>query len=135
MADRDLQGLRAYAEELSNQFEKIRGGLTDMQRKLTAVTASAKSADGHVTATVGARGQLVKLQLDPRIYRTPDSAKLAETITETVHTAAEEAAGKVQAVVDKYAAGTDVTGYLRGDLASRLSRFDFVHDQLAGGSD
>src|SRR5947207_13846043 len=98
MAERDLQGLRAYAEELSGQFEKVRSGLGEMQRELKAVTGTAKSPDGYVTATVGPRGQLVKLQLDPRIYRKPDSAQLAQSITETVGKAAEDAARKVEAV-------------------------------------
>jgi DNA-binding protein YbaB len=133
MAERDLQGLRAYAEELSNQFEKIRDGLGDMQRELTAVTGTAKSPDGYVTATVGPRGQLLRLQLDPRIYRKPDSAQLAQSITETVGKAAEDAAHKVEAVTERYAPGLDVASFLRGEVASRLRRFDFVHDQIAGG--
>jgi len=135
MSERDLSGLRAYAEELSSQYKKLRGGLDEMQKEMSAVTGTAKSSDGYVTATVGPRGQVVKLQLDARIYRKPDSAKLAETITETIQRAASDAAGKVEAISTRHAPGADVASYLRGDVASRFSRFDFVRDELEGGAD
>jgi len=34
-----------------------------------------------------------------------------------------------------YAPGADVASYLRGDVASRFGRFDFIQDELAGGAD
>jgi len=135
MAQRDLDGLRAYAEELSSQFRKLRNGLTDLQKEMSEVTATAKSSDGYVTATVGPRGQLVKLHLDARIYRKPDSAQLAATITEAVQRATTEAAKKVDAVAARHTPGLDVGSYLHGDLVSRFDRFDFIHDQIAGGAD
>lgn len=135
MADRDLSGLRAYAEELTGQFQKIRSGLADLQKEMAAVVATATSPDGHVTATVGPRGQLVKLQLDARIYRKPDSVKLAQTITETIHKATAEAARLVDVIANKHAPGADVASYLRGDLAERFGRFDFIQDELAKEAD
>lgn len=135
MTDRDLSGLRAYAQELSQQFQQLRGGLQAMQQELATVTGTAKSPDGFVTATVGPRGQLVSLQLDGRIYRRPDSTRLAETITETVQRAAGDAATKVEAISARYAPGADIASYLRGELAERFARFDFVHDELAGGTE
>lgn len=134
MAERDLSGLRAYAEEISGQFQKIRSGLQDMQQALAAITATAKSPDGHVVATVGPRGQLIKLQLDARIYRKPDSTKLAELITETIRRATTEAAAKVDEIAAAHAPGVDVGSYLRGDVVSRFQRFDFIQDELAGGA-
>jgi DNA-binding protein YbaB len=135
VAERDLDGLRALAREMSGQFETLRRGMADLQRELRAVSVTAKSPDGYVTATVDARGQLRKLQLDPRIYRRPDSAQLAATITETVQQAVTEAAERVKAVSDRIAPGVDVASYLRGDVAQRFQRFDFVEDQVAGGND
>jgi len=133
--ERDLSGLRALAEELTGQLAKVRSGLSDMQNEITAVTATARSPDGYVTATIGPRGHLVRLQLDGRIYRNPDSTKLAATITETIQKATTEAAQKVQDVTAKYAPGMDVSGYLRGDVTSRLNRFDFIEDQITGTGD
>jgi len=133
--ERDLSGLRALAEELTGQLAKVRSGLSDMQKEITAVTATVRSPDGYVTATIGPRGHLVRLQLDGRIYRNPDSTKLAATITETIQKATTEAAQKVQDVTAKYAPGMDVSGYLRGDVTSRLNRFDFIEDQITGTGD
>lgn len=132
MVERDLQGLRAYTSELTAKFAKIRGNLSEMQQAMAEVTATAKSADGFVKATVGPRGQLVKLELDARIYRKPDAGKLASTITETVQKAATEAGEKVKAVTEKYAPGMDVSSYMRGDIVSRFNRFDFVNDEIEG---
>jgi DNA-binding protein YbaB len=133
-SDRDLGGLRAYAAELSQQYKQLRTGLQAMQAELAAVTGTAKSADGFVTATVGPRGQLIKLELDGRIYRRPDSAKLAETITDTIHRATTDAAAKVEAVSVRHAPDADVASYLRGQLADRFARFDFIQDELTGGA-
>jgi DNA-binding protein YbaB len=135
MTDRDLSGLRAYAQELSEQFQQLRGGLQAMQQELAAVTGTAKSPDGFVTATVGPRGQLINLQLDGRIYRRPDSTRLAEAITQTVQQATKDAATKVETISAGHAPGADVASYLRGDLAERFARFDFVQDELAGGTE
>lgn len=135
MPERDLSGLRALTEELTGQVAKLRSGMADMQKEVGAVTATAKSPDGHVTATVGPRGQLVKLQLDPRVYRTPDSAKLAATIVETVQKAAVEALRTVEAVVAKYAPGVDVRPFVRGDTVAQMNQFDFVQDQIVGAGD
>ncbi len=133
--ERDLAGLRAYASELQEQFRKIRGGIADMQKEMNAVTATAKSADGYVTATVGPRGQVLKLVLDPRVYRKPDATKLAETITDTLRKAAQAAAKQVEVVSGKYAPGQDVGAYLRGDVQSRFGKFDFVEDQVTEGNE
>ena len=135
MVERDLDGLRAVAREMSEQYDTLRRGMADLQRELRAVSVTVTSSDGHVTATVDARGQLRKLQLDPRIYRRPDSARLAATITETVQRAIAEAAEKVKAVCDRFAPGVDVGSYLRGDIAQRFQRFDFVEDRVVGGND
>jgi DNA-binding protein YbaB len=134
MSERDLSGLRAYAREMTARFDTLREGMGELQRDLQAVAVSAKSPDGYVTATVGARGQLLKLQLDPRIYRRPDSTALATTITETVQRAVADAAEQVRLIGEKHAPGADVGSYLRGDVAKRLERFDFVEDQIAGGT-
>jgi DNA-binding protein YbaB len=135
VAERDLSGLRALAEELSGQLAKVRSGMEDLQKELSAVTATVKSPDGYVTATVGPRGQLVRLQLDGRIYRNPDSAKLAATITETIQQATLKAGEKAQEVTAKYAPGVDVRGYLEGNLTHRLNRFDFITDQITEAGD
>lgn len=125
-----LPGLRAYAEQVSKTLERVRGGFDDMRKEMNAVKATTKSPDGYVTVTVGPRGQLVKLELDPRIYRKPDATKLAATITETIQKAAVEANKKIEEVTERYAPGMGVAEQTRGEFKPRTGRFDFITDQL-----
>ena len=127
--------LRAYAESLTSQFEDLRRGLGDFQRDLSAITATAKSPDGYVKATVGFRGQLVALELDPRIYRHPDSKLLAASITETVGRATADAAGKVDDLSSRFEGDLDIKSILDGALPDQLSRFDFVMDEVTRRSE
>ncbi|MFB4319044.1 YbaB/EbfC family nucleoid-associated protein [Actinomadura sp. 21ATH] len=71
-------------------------GLTDSgefhqaqrMRELLSEVASrrfmATSHDGLVTVSAVATGQVVGLQIDPRVYRNPNSRALAESILETI---------------------------------------------------
>lgn len=69
------------------RFERLAGEIRDIQRELEAVTETAFSPDGLISATVDARGDLLELALDPRVYRDPDSRRLAAAITETCRAA------------------------------------------------
>lgn len=132
----NLTGLRAYAEQLQQQLGKLRsGGLAEMRQEMNAVKGTAKSPDGFVTATVGPRGQLTELKLDPRIYRNPDSAKLAATITETIQKAAEQSGERVSEITERFAPGMDIGSATRGEFTSRSDRFDFIRDRMPGGAD
>ncbi|HEY1486200.1 MAG TPA: YbaB/EbfC family nucleoid-associated protein [Micromonosporaceae bacterium] len=61
----------------------------DVQRQLMRVTGTAWSDDRLIKAVVGPRGQLLELEIDPRVYRAPNSKALAATIVATVHAAVE----------------------------------------------
>jgi DNA-binding protein YbaB len=74
------------------------GNLGEMQQRALAVTGTAWSSDRLVKAVVGPRGQLVDLEIDPRVYRNPNSKALAALIVATVREAVEEAAGKVKEI-------------------------------------
>ncbi len=84
MTDHDLARVLATCEELADGMRDLRGRLAD-------VRATADSADGLVSATVGGRGELVDLTIDPRVYRDPDSTRLSESILDTVRCAVEQA--------------------------------------------
>lgn len=79
-----LDSIRADYE---GQYEKLRANLESLQQSLEGAVETAHSSDGLVAATIGARGELTELVLDPRIYRTTDATALATTITETIHAA------------------------------------------------
>lgn len=88
--DETLRSLGIIAE-----YEQLAEDVRALQRTIAETRETADSADGMVAATVGGNGELVELWLDPRIYRTPDSAALAATITDTIHQAARQAEERV----------------------------------------
>jgi DNA-binding protein YbaB len=73
----------------------------ETQRKVFEVTGTAWSDDRMVKAVVGPRGHLTDLDIDPRVYRTPNSRALAATILATVRDATEQAMAKTQAILDE----------------------------------
>lgn len=93
--DPQINALRELASNLRTQFEGMVERGPDLARQAREVTGSATSSDGLITATVDARGQLLQLDIDPRIYRRPDSRELADTIVDTVKTAADHAQEQV----------------------------------------
>lgn len=100
-----LAGLSGY-EELADRVLAARREADD-----THVTEY--SPDGLITVVVNGRGELVELELDPRIYRDQNADALAETILATVRDACAAADRKVARVVmglapDGYAAEDDV---------------------------
>ncbi|GAB3465116.1 YbaB/EbfC family nucleoid-associated protein [Actinophytocola sediminis] len=88
-------GIIADYEKLAEEVERLRRTIAETQE-------TADSADGLVSATVGGNGELIEVWLDPRIYRSPDSAALATTITETIRQAARQAEELVFAEAAKF---------------------------------
>lgn len=120
----DNAALRARADELLGELNRLRSGLSGLQARLRAVNASVTSDDGMVTATVGPRGQLVSLEIDPRIYRRPDSRLLAQTITQTVQAAAARAQEQVMAACRPYFPDAEVQAHLDFDFDGMMRRLD-----------
>jgi DNA-binding protein YbaB len=89
---------QAHIDEMLQQYRQMRDRLGDLQRDVAALTATARSPDGMVTATVGAQGRLVGLRLDPDALRRLDETTLAAQIVATSAVAADavrERAGEV----------------------------------------
>ncbi|WP_433215096.1 YbaB/EbfC family nucleoid-associated protein [Dactylosporangium sp. CS-047395] len=120
----DNRALRARADELLGELERMRGGMGALQQRLQAITATATSDDGLITAVVGPRGQLVRLDIDPRVYRRPDSRQLAQSITSTIQAAAAEAMAQVSAACRPFLAESDVQAHLAFDLQGMTHRLD-----------
>jgi DNA-binding protein YbaB len=68
-------------------YPALRRGLTRLCDRLPDVRHRERSADGRIEVTVGGRGELLTLYLDPLALRTPDATALARDITATVHRA------------------------------------------------
>jgi hypothetical protein len=67
--------------------------LETMRAEIGDIRATEHSPDGLVTAVVGGRGELLELELDPRILREQNASALAQSIMDTVRSAA-AAAGR-----------------------------------------
>ncbi len=122
-------GLAAYAEELQGRFEKLTTEGPKLQQQARAVQVTEKSPDGLISATVDARGGLIRLDLDPRIYRRPDSRELADTITETIKAAAETAQEKVLEIFEPLVPRDQMREQMDGDVEAMLER---LSDQMLG---
>lgn len=128
----DLPAMRARADELMMQFERMRSGLGDLQQKLKAVAATVTSDDGLVTATVGPRGQVVKVEFDPRIYRRPNSKELSATVTETIRKATAKAMAEVEELTRPFVPDAQFQAYMDHDLEGIFRQLD---SELPGGAD
>jgi len=81
MAASAVSGLPSDYEQ---RYAQLQEELLALQKSIQEIAETAYSADRTVAATVGARGELRELQLDPRIYRTTDAKALAATIKQTI---------------------------------------------------
>ena len=126
-ADRDVNhALMARFAEVQGQYERMRDGLADLQRQLARMQITAKSTDELVTVTVTARGQLSKLELDPRAYDELTPEELAASITATVRQATEQATHEVSGVLRDYLpASSGASRFVQsGDFGDLLARYD-----------
>jgi DNA-binding protein YbaB len=89
---------------LGAMFNDVRRSLdnvNDLQKRLLKVTGTAWSDDRLVKAVVGPRGHLVELELDPRLYRKPNSKALSASIVATVRAAIEDVQRRSQEILDE----------------------------------
>jgi DNA-binding protein YbaB len=83
-------------------LRRTMGSVSEIQQAALRVTGTAWSPDRLVRVTVGPRGQLVDLEIDPRVYRNPNSTALAQTILATARAAAEQAMAEVRKLIDQH---------------------------------
>jgi DNA-binding protein YbaB len=129
-ADRNVNHeLRARFAEVQGQYERMRDGLADLQRQLGQLEVTVTSNDELVTATVNARGQLIRLKLDPRAFRDSDLDRLAESITATTRTAMTEASERTATLMSSIMPATSgAPNFARtGHFGDLLSRYDERH--------
>jgi len=101
------------------------GNAAEMQRKLGALTVSTRSEDGYVVTTVDARGRLVQLDLDPRLYRSPNAGALAALIIETYQRAVEKVERDTRTILEEYLpADLDIDKFTSIDFEKYASQRD-----------
>jgi DNA-binding protein YbaB len=134
-ANRDVnRELRDRLTEVHERYARLRSDLDDLQRRLEAIRVTVVSSDGLVRVTVGPRGELIDLRLIRRATRNMDNEYVSRTIVATVHSAAEEAAERIQTLMSDYLpADSGSLRYLRdNNFGSLLGRSDEVVQDLAG---
>ncbi|WP_328339908.1 YbaB/EbfC family nucleoid-associated protein [Micromonospora sp. NBC_00421] len=127
--DRDAnQALRARFDEVYGQYQRLRSGVDDLRSELAALRITERSDDGQVTATVGARGELISVELTGAVYHDRDHQALSRKITTTVHRACARASRATQELVATHLpAGSGSVEFLRtGDFGALLGRADAV---------
>lgn len=82
------------------EYEKLRRDLASLRRSMEEVSETAYSEDGLVAATIGARGELKELVLDPRIYRTTDAKALAASIIVAIKDASDAVTARIIALTE-----------------------------------
>ncbi|WP_197321318.1 YbaB/EbfC family nucleoid-associated protein [Saccharomonospora sp. NB11] len=116
---------RLRVEELVAEYRRSRAQLAEVHQQLARVSATAQSAEGLVTATVGARGQLVDLVLDPEVYTRYRPSELAAHIVRAVNEATAEAfSGAEEVLTPALGRGVDPGAVLSGTA-------DLSDDELA----
>ena len=86
--------------------DTIRGIVSDLQKALANasrtrermldLSGTAWSDDGMVKVTVGPRGQLVDIDIDPRVFRKPDSQALRASILAANHAAVQQVLAEIE---------------------------------------
>ncbi|MGC5029775.1 YbaB/EbfC family nucleoid-associated protein [Micromonospora sp. DT229] len=128
-ANRDAnRALRARFDEVHGQYQQLRSSLDELQTRLAQLRVTQRSDDGQVTATVGAQGELISVELSPAVYRDQDPKALSAKITATVRRAAAAATTATQDLVSSYLpARSGTADFLRtGDFGTLLGRADAV---------
>lgn len=105
--------------------KRVAAGISDVQKKMLQVTGEAWSDDRMIKAVVGPRGHLLELEIDPRVFRKPDSKALAASIVATTRKAIEEATRRSKEILDESLPG-DMRRVVDGE--SSLGRLLQTHD-------
>lgn len=128
-ADRDAnRALRARFDDVYGQYQRLRSGLDELQAKLAELRVTERSDDGQVTAIVGARGELISVELASTVFHERDAKALSRKITNTVCRASAAAATATRELVAGYLPpGSPSVEFLRtNDFGALLGRADAV---------
>jgi hypothetical protein len=86
-------------QEVIGDLQKTLDNAAQTRQQILDITGTAWSDDRFVKAVVGPRGQLIELEIDPRVFRTPNSKALSASILATVRAAVEAANQKTSAIL------------------------------------
>jgi DNA-binding protein YbaB len=81
----------SIVRSMIDDLQRARSNLAASQQRLLKIKGEAWSDDRMIKAVVGPRGQLIDLEIDPRVFRNPNSKALAASIMATVRMAIDDA--------------------------------------------
>lgn len=119
----NVAGARALAEEMEGKLKRLMEDVPKLQERARSLQITEKSKDGLITATVGPSGQLIRLDIDPRIYRRPDARALADAIAETIKQAGTKAQEEIVEMFAPHVSREQMEAHLSGDMNA-------VHEQM-----
>ncbi len=90
---------QAQIDGLLTQYRQMQANLGHVRQKMTEVSATAQSPDGLISATVGYRGDLTALEIDPRALRPADPQALADSIVAATQAAVEQVREEIHEVM------------------------------------
>ncbi len=87
--------------EMISDLKRAMSSVTDAQRRMVAVTGSGWSPDRMIRVVVGPRGQLLDIEIEPRVLRKPDSKALSASILAAARAAVADATEQTTAIMDE----------------------------------
>lgn len=94
----DTSGGAAAFAQFTAELEELRTKAEQVQNRIRSASATARSADGAVTVTVGPGGVVQNLTLDSRAYRRPPEA-LSALILQLIGVAGRQVSTQVAAAL------------------------------------
>jgi DNA-binding protein YbaB len=111
--------------DMVGDLRRATAAIPDTQKRMLKVTGEAWSGDRTIRAVVGPRGQLLDLEIEPRVFRHPDSKALAANIVATVRLAVEDAARQTSAILQESLPSDMRSGVVGGvDIAKLIQSHD-----------
>jgi DNA-binding protein YbaB len=115
--------MRAQVEGLMADYERLGANGGAVLDRLMAVRGRASSEDDLIKVVVDPCGRLESLEIDPQVYRRPDTRWLAALITATVSRASADADGQVDNELNSLPSPADIQAVLDFDGEGVLRRF------------
>ncbi|MGP3936618.1 YbaB/EbfC family nucleoid-associated protein [Nonomuraea sp. KM88] len=90
--------LEQLVQEANQETEQLK----QMQERMRLLSATVTSKDGMVTVTVGPRGEVRTIDLDPRVYRKLSPSELSASIVEQIGRATRQVSGEMKELMEPF---------------------------------
>ncbi|MEV4059891.1 YbaB/EbfC family nucleoid-associated protein [Nonomuraea dietziae] len=93
---------RLAMEDMAREYNRQAAQLKQAYTQLREMKAVGKSGDGMVTVTVGPRGQVQNIELNPRVYGKLSPSELAHAILEQISAASGEVVERTKELMSPF---------------------------------